>query len=74
MRNQSVVEQPIALDPSDRFVKVSRINPQGFVEFEFAIGTPELCVELMLPPTAFEEFCLAHKVSRLDAFGSFVRH
>ena len=74
MRNQSVFEQPIAIDPNDRFIKVTRINTQGFVEFEFAIGAPELCVELMLRPAAFEEFCLAQKASRLDAYGSFVRH
>ena len=74
MRNQSVFEQPIAIDPNDRFIKVTRINTQGFVEFEFAIGASELCVELMLRPAAFEEFCLAQKASRLDAYGSSVRH
>ncbi len=74
MRDQLVVEQPIGIDPNDRFVKVTQINLQGFVEFEFAIGTPELCVELMLSPAAFEEFCLVQKASRLDASGRFVRH
>jgi phenol hydroxylase P0 protein len=52
-------------DPARTFVKVTGINARGFVEFEFAVGQPELCVELMLPVAAFEEFCLAQNVSRL---------
>jgi len=53
-------------DPGRRFVKVTGVNARGFVEFEFSVGHPELCVELMLPPVAFEEFCIAQNVSRLD--------
>ena len=52
-------------DPGRRFVKVTGINARGFVEFEFSVGQPELCVELMLPLAAFEEFCVAQNVSRL---------
>ncbi|WP_031404589.1 phenol hydroxylase subunit [Thiomonas sp. FB-Cd] len=61
-------------NPQHRFVKVTGINAQGFVEFEFAVGSPELCVELMLPPAAFEEFCLTQKAVRLDALGLMTRH
>lgn len=57
-------------DPSRRFVRFCRINPQGFVEFEFAIGAPELSVELMLRPEDFEVFCRTHRVERLDHPGS----
>jgi|BEDMetMinimDraft_2_1075160.scaffolds.fasta_scaffold01803_4 phenol hydroxylase P0 protein len=53
-------------DPSRRFVRFLRVNPQGFVEFAFAIGAPELSVELMLRPEDFEEFCNTHRVERLD--------
>jgi len=53
-------------DPGRRFVKVTGLNDRGFVEFEFSVGQPELCVELMLPLAAFEEFCVAQNVSRLD--------
>lgn len=53
-------------DPNRRFVRLSRINPQGFVEFEFAIGTPELFVELILRPEDFEAFCELYQVQRLD--------
>jgi hypothetical protein len=43
-----------------------RRRPDGFIEFEFAIGDPELAVELMLPESAFHEFCLANEVIVLD--------
>lgn len=52
-------------DPARRFVKVTGVNARGFVEFEFAVGQPDLSVELMLPLAAFEEFCVAQNVSRL---------
>lgn len=54
-------------DPRRRFVRVTGISSRGFVEFEFSIGSPELCVELVLPPAAFEEFCAAQAAERLDA-------
>lgn len=56
-------------DPARKFVKVTRVNSRGFVEFEFAVGIPELCVELMLPSTAFEAFCRAQNAVRLDTQG-----
>ncbi|GAA6142777.1 phenol hydroxylase subunit [Hydrogenophaga sp. 5NK40-0174] len=53
-------------DASKRFVKVLEHMPDGLVSFEFAIGWPELSVELLLPPQAFEEFCRVNRVQRLD--------
>ena len=53
-------------DPQQRFVKVTGVNSRGFVEFEFSIGSPDLCVELMLPRQAFDEFCATQQVRRLD--------
>ena len=61
-------------NPHQRFVRVIGVNSQGFVEFEFAVGSPELCVELMLPPAAFEEFCLMQGAVRLDALALMTRH
>lgn len=55
-----------ACDPSQRYVKVLERMPDGLVSFEFAIGWPELSVELLLPPQAFEEFCHVNRVQRLD--------
>ncbi|MDY0329162.1 MAG: phenol hydroxylase subunit [Thiomonas sp.] len=54
-------------DPARRFVRVTGSHAHGFIEFEFSIGSDELCVELMLPPDAFDEFCLVQHAERLPA-------
>lgn len=56
-----------AVDTSRRFVRVTGQRPDGLVAFEFSIGWPELAVELLLPAPAFDEFCAANRVRRLDA-------
>jgi phenol hydroxylase P0 protein len=56
-----------AVDTSLRFVRVTERRPDGLVAFEFAIGWPELAVELLLPAPAFEEFCTANRVQRTHA-------
>lgn len=48
-----------------RFVRVSGERPDGFVEFEFAIGEPEVFVELILTADAFDDFCTANAVTLL---------
>lgn len=53
-------------DAGRRYVRVCRRRPDGFIEFEFAIGDPALAVELMLPEAAFHDFCLANEVIVLD--------
>jgi phenol hydroxylase P0 protein len=53
-------------DAARRYVRVCNRRPDGFIEFEFSIGDPELAVELMLPEVAFHEFCLANEVIVLD--------
>jgi len=58
---------PPPVDTSLRFVRVLEERPDGLVAFEFAIGWPELSVELMLPAPAFAAFCAANQVQRLDA-------
>ena len=47
-------------------MRVTELRKDGFVEFELAIGEPELFAELMLPAAAFDEFCVANKVIFLD--------
>jgi phenol/toluene 2-monooxygenase (NADH) P0/A0 len=56
-----------AVDTARRFVKLLETRTDGLVAFEFAIGWPELAVELLLPAPAFAEFCAANRVQRLDA-------
>ena len=54
-------------DLTRRFVRVTDERADGLVAFEFAIGWPELSVELLLPRAAFDEFCARQQVQRLDA-------
>lgn len=66
MGDKEVSEQKPAFDATRKYVRVCNRRENGFVEFEFAIGDPALCVELMLPSAAFHEFCLANEVIMLD--------
>lgn len=61
----SVPPQPLVCDTSRKYVRVTDLRADGLVAFEFSIGWPELAVELMLPRTAFDEFCAANRVTRL---------
>lgn len=60
--------RPVFLDGVDVTRKYVRITAErgAFVEFDFAIGWPELSVELVLPRAAFEEFCARNAVTFLD--------
>ena len=66
MGQEDMVQPGITFDPTRRYVRICEQRPDGFIEFEFAIGDPALCVELMLPEIAFHEFCLANAVIVLD--------
>lgn len=48
------------------FVRVTGTRNARFVEFEFAIGDPELAVELVLQFDQFREFCARHAVRHLS--------
>ena len=50
-----------------KFVRVIERRADGFVAFEFAIGWPELSVELILPGPAFEAFCVREDVQPLES-------
>lgn len=50
-------------NPDKKFVRVIETHANGLVEFEFAVGEPELFVELMMAQTAFDEFCAMHQVT-----------
>ncbi len=53
-------------DVTRRFVRVLKRRSNGFVEFEFSIGWPELSVELMLPEADFKEFCTVQKARLIE--------
>jgi phenol hydroxylase P0 protein len=67
MTQQTTANQ--AFDPGLKFVRVTGLNLRGFVEFEFAVGGPEMFVELTLPTDAFDAFCTTQNVVRLDGSG-----
>lgn len=48
------------------FVRV-RGYRKNFVEFDFAIGSPDLAVELLMPREMFEEFCRRHDAIHISA-------
>ena len=50
-----------------RYVRITGIRDNKFIEFDFSIGRPELFVELILPFEAFEAFCARNHVQHLSA-------
>jgi phenol hydroxylase P0 protein len=52
-------------DITRKFVRVMRTLPNGLIEFEFAIGDPDVAAELVMPKAAFDEFCAANQVELL---------
>ncbi len=52
-----------------RYVTVRQVTEEGFVEFDFAIGWPELCIEMVLNREAFDEFCAQQRVQFLEPAG-----
>jgi len=65
MPPDSTADMPVC-DLTQRFVRVLGRRDNGFVEFSFSLGWPELSVELLLPAPDFEAFCRTHRVRRLD--------
>lgn len=49
-------------DPRARYVRYHRLTENGFVEFAFGVGSPELMAELIMPLAVYREFCEANQV------------
>ncbi|THD05714.1 phenol hydroxylase [Panacagrimonas perspica] len=52
-------------DVDRRYVRYRELDARGYVQFDFAIGDPELAVELTLPLRAYQEFCRTQAVTYL---------
>lgn len=50
-------QELIAPDGTIKYVRVTERMASGFIAFDFAIGSPDLFVELVLPEEAFKVFC-----------------
>ena len=59
--------QPAVLDTRKRFVRVTGSRGSNFIEFDFAIGEPELFVEMILTHEAFAEFCSTNQAKLMPA-------
>ena len=53
-------------DVTRKFVRVTGEMSNGLIEFEFAVGDPDVCVELVMPRAAFDEFCRREQVEFLN--------
>jgi phenol hydroxylase P0 protein len=52
--------------PLKKFVRVTGVRSGRYVEFEFSVNDADLTVELILPVSAFEEFCTLQEATRLS--------
>jgi len=51
--------------PGQRYVRVTNVVNEKYVEFEFAIADPTINVELVLPFEHFKKFCETNQVKHL---------
>lgn len=58
-------ESITSIDASKRYVRITG-ERHGFIEFDFAIGNPEIFTELLLKPEDFEEFRVLNKAEVLE--------
>jgi len=56
---QAMQTQEKGFDVGRRYVREIERRPDGLVEFEFAIGEPDLFVEMLLPFEHYAAFCNA---------------
>lgn len=60
---QLVHSAELTADPDTvKYVRVTERMANGYVSFDFAMGSPDLFVELVLPEAAFEAFCETNHV------------
>lgn len=52
-------------DVARRYVRFRGLGHSGYVSFDFAIGDPDLAVELTLPLPDYRAFCRVNRVTYL---------
>lgn len=52
-------------DPARRYVRFRELRKDGYVSFDFAIGDPELSVNLALKLDQYRHFCRTHDVTHV---------
>lgn len=53
------------VDTSKRYVLVRNVRDDGYIEFDFSLGEPEIFLEMILSTSAFNEFCQDNEVIRI---------
>ncbi|WP_028220304.1 phenol hydroxylase subunit [Paraburkholderia oxyphila] len=53
-------------DVSQRYVRLREHRADGFVAFDFSIGDPRICVELVMREADYRAFCRTHEVEHLS--------
>ncbi len=53
------------MDDLQRYVRITGIRNNTFVEFDFSLGDPTLYIELVLPFDKYKEFCEKNRVIKM---------
>lgn len=53
-------------DPARRYLRVTRRRDDGMVELDYAVGAPEVYVEMILPAAAVEDLIARERPTLLD--------
>jgi phenol hydroxylase P0 protein len=61
------MSQAVETNSTQKYVRVTGCRSGGLIEFDFAVGSPDLFVELILPEAALAEFCRRHEVLLLPS-------
>ncbi|WP_323012304.1 phenol hydroxylase subunit [Castellaniella sp.] len=56
---------PVSIDVTRMYVRLVKRRTDGFIEFEFAIGEPDIYVEMILPSDAYAAFCEINRPEEL---------
>ncbi len=59
------MDKVFRMDTDKRFVRITGIRNNQFIEFDFSIGEPGIYVELILPFDDFQKFCSKNKIVHL---------
>ena len=54
------------VEDMQRYVRVTKNDNRGYVEFQFSVGDPNLYLEMTLPRAAFEEFFERERATHLS--------
>ena len=63
MNHENPASAESVWNPAAKWVRIVAERASGMVEFEFAVGEPQLFVEMVMPQAQFEEFCAMNGVT-----------